>query len=158
MSQCDISQLIADAKCFDCLPSKQMGSIQTQLLCEIFESIGNIPSNNDVNIIEVGGIAQSGDDWTVIFNSIDDKTPNLVGSFNYESGTLAGAGNVTGIGRCIGIRVFASTLAGSFNINGGDTITIRANTGVDIQPGGQVTAPVVNWVSGTLDVLIIGLS
>lgn len=84
--------------------------------------------------------------------------PNLVGTFNYVSGTMSGAGNKTGVGRCIGIRVFASAADGSFNINGGDTITVRDGTGVDVNPGAQVTAPVVNWVSGTIDVLIVGLT
>lgn len=80
------------------------------------------------------------------------------GTFNYVSATRAGAGNVTGVGRCIGIRVFAAGVDGTFNINGGNTITVRNGTGVDVNPQGQVTAPVVNWVSGTIDILIVGLT
>lgn len=77
------------------------------------------------------------------------------GTWNYTSSTLSGAGSVVGTGRCIGIRVFASgILDGSFNINGGNTINVRTGFGVDINPGGTVTAPTVNWVSGTLDIII----
>jgi hypothetical protein len=54
--------------------------------------------------------------------------------------------------------VFAAGVDGSFNVNGGNTITVRNGAGVDINPGGNVVAPTVNWVSGTIDVVIEGLS
>lgn len=80
------------------------------------------------------------------------------GTWGYSSGSLSGAGNVTGSGKCIGIRVFANGTDSTFNINGGSTITVRSGTGVDINPGANVTAPVVNWVSGSIDVVIQGLT
>jgi hypothetical protein len=82
---------------------------------------------------------------------------NNYGTWNYVSGTIS-SGSVTGSGKCIGIRVFAAGIDGSFNVNGGNIITVRNGAGVDINPGGNVVAPVVNWVSGTLDVVIEGLT
>lgn len=83
---------------------------------------------------------------------------NQTGTWGYVSGSLTGAGNVTGSGKCVGIRVFANGADSSFNINGGNTISVRSNSGVDIDPKGTVTAPVVNWVSGSIDVIIEGLA
>jgi hypothetical protein len=79
------------------------------------------------------------------------------GVINEAAGILGGAGSVTGVGKCIGIRVYAQGADGSFNINGGPTIEVRQNAGVDINPEGNLVAPVVNWVSGTIDVLIVGV-
>lgn len=76
------------------------------------------------------------------------------GAWTYAAGTLAGAGSVTASGRCVGIRVYAHLLDGSFNVNGGNTVLVRAGTGVDIGPKGNLVNPVVNWVSGTLDVVV----
>lgn len=92
-----------------------------------------------------------------------DSTPgstfdtNQVGTWGYVASTLT-SGSLTGVGRCIGIRVVAQGADGTFNVNGGNTITARQSMGVDINPLGNVSAPVVNWVSGTLDVIIEGLS
>lgn len=129
MSQCSTDDLLRDGKCFACLSPMQLGSVQAQLLCEI------------LSVVE----------------TIDGNLPDQSGVLNYKSDTLTAVGNVTGIGRCIGIRVFGVT-DGTFNINGGDTITVREGSGVDVNPGGNVSAPVVNWESGTLDVLIVGLT
>jgi len=82
---------------------------------------------------------------------------NGYGTWNYVAGTIS-SGNLTGSGKCIGIRVFAAGIDGSFNVNGGNTIAVRNGAGVDINPGGNVVAPSVNWVSGTLDVVIEGLT
>jgi len=35
---------------------------------------------------------------------------------------------------------------------------VRNGAGVDVNPGGNLTAPAVNWVSGVLDVIIEGLT
>lgn len=83
---------------------------------------------------------------------------NGYGVWNYVSTSLSGAGSLTGSGKCIGIRVFAAGIDGSFNVNGGNTITVRNGAGVDVNPGGNLVAPTVNWVSGTIDVIIEGLS
>ena len=87
------------------------------------------------------------------------RLPNEVGTWNYVAGTLTASGNKTGVGRCLHINVRASGLLdGSFNVNGGNTLTVRSGTAEDLYPRGNVSAPVVNWVSGTIDILIEGLS
>jgi len=52
------------------------------------------------------------------------------------------------------VRVFANGTNSSFNINGGATINVRSGAGVDINPNGQKSDVVVNWVSGDIDVFI----
>ncbi len=104
-----------------------------------------------------GSTSAKQDTGNTSLNSIDGKTPDFVGTFSYVSGTLT-SGNKTGSGACIGIRVFASGADGTFNIGGGNTITVRSGTGVDVNPMGNISNAVVNWVSGTLDVLITSLS
>lgn len=84
---------------------------------------------------------------------INNKLPDESGTWSYESATLT-SGNLSATGRCLGIRVFAQGGDGTFNINGGDVITIRQSAGVDIAPRANLTNPTVNWVSGTLDVFI----
>jgi hypothetical protein len=84
--------------------------------------------------------------------------PLLTGTFNYQTGTLTAAGNVTGVGRCTQITVHAFGFDGSFTINGGATVVIRSGTDKTIYPGGNLVAPVITWVSGTLDVLVTGLT
>lgn len=115
----------------------------------------------DGKLATLGQKTMAGSEPVVIAS---DQTPVPVnnplqsGTWNYVAATLTGAGTVTGVGRCIGIRVFASAADGTFNINGGNTLTVRSNTGIDIDPQGNVTAPVVNWASGTLDVVVEGVS
>jgi hypothetical protein len=82
---------------------------------------------------------------------------NNYGTWNYAAATLS-SGSLAGTGKCIGIRVFAAGIDGSFNVNGGNTIAVRNGAGVDINPAGNLVAPTVNWVSGTIDVVIEGLS
>lgn len=91
-------------------------------------------------------------------NGLATYQPLLKGTWNYVASTLSGAGNVTGSGRCIGISVYAQTADGSFNINGGNTIAVRAGTGFSFSVQANLTAPVVTWVSGTLDIVVEGLT
>jgi len=84
--------------------------------------------------------------------------PLPVGTFNYQAGTLTAAGNVTGIGRCTQITVHAFGFDGSFKIGSGATVVVRSGTDKTIYPGGNLIAPIVTWVSGTLDVLVTGLT
>lgn len=73
----------------------------------------------------------------------------------YGAGILTSAGSVSATGLCTGIRVLNSGLAtASFNINGGATITIPSGFVENIGPEGSLVDPVVNWVSGTLSVLV----
>lgn len=75
------------------------------------------------------------------------------GTFAYRSGTLTG-GSVVVTGLFVSIRVFPVNADASFNINGGNTITVRQYSGLVWTPRSVVTAPTVNWVSGTFDYLI----
>ncbi len=83
---------------------------------------------------------------------------NTYGTWNYTASTLNNTGSVSGTGKCVGIRVFAAGTDSEFNINGGNTIRVRSGAGVDVNPGGNIVAPTVNWVSGTIDVIIEGLT
>jgi len=69
----------------------------------------------------------------------------------YVSTTLS-AGQLSVPGKLMAFRVFASLTDGSFRINGGDAITVRAGTGFDRQVQGQSDNATIEWVSGTLDV------
>lgn len=84
------------------------------------------------------------------------RRSEAIGSWVYESANLT-SGSLTGRGRCRAIRVFANGQDGSFQVNGGDVINVRNGTGLDVNPGGQVEAPTVSWVSGDLDVFIEGV-
>jgi hypothetical protein len=74
-------------------------------------------------------------------------TTQQVGTWNYYA--VAGGGTVTvGSGqRVIGIAAH-STAGGSFTINGGATVTVPANSSIEIQPIGNVTAPTIVFSSG----------
>ena len=132
-------------------------------------SISSFPASQAVTIADGADVAEGAlADAAVVSDaagSVSAKLRGLVkiaaqtyGTWNYVSGTLSGAGSLTGSGRCTGIRVFAAGENGTFNVNGGNTITVRNGAGVDINPAGNVTAPTVNWVSGVLDVVIEGLT
>lgn len=103
----------------------------------------------DVKVSPSGAIQVGG--------TIVTQDQDTTGTWGYVSNTLS-SGSLTGVGRCIGIRVFANGADGTFNINGGNTVTVRNGAGFDMNPRGTVTAPVVNWLSGSLDVTIEGLS
>lgn len=85
--------------------------------------------------------------------TLESKTPDLTGVMTYESATLA-AGSLSATGRAIALRVFA-TVDSTLDINGGDPITVRQDTGFDLGPEAQLINPVVNWLSGSIDVLIV---
>jgi hypothetical protein len=75
------------------------------------------------------------------------------GTFHYYSGT-ASSGSIAVTGLFVSIRVFPVGGDASFNINGGTTITVRQYSGLVWTPRSVVTAPTVNWVSGSFDYLI----
>ncbi len=75
------------------------------------------------------------------------------GTWGYKSTTLT-SGSITLTGRWIGYRVFAAGADGSFNLNGGNTITVRSGTGFISNPNYELIDPTINWVSGTLDIYI----
>lgn len=73
------------------------------------------------------------------------------GTFGYRFSTMTG-GSLALTGRLRNLRVYAEGADGTFNINGGNTVTVRSGTGFDFSPRTLVDDPTVNWVSGTLDV------
>lgn len=72
------------------------------------------------------------------------------GTFAYRSGSLT-AGSVTLTGSLRNLRIYAVGADASLNIGGGDTITVRSDTGFDVSPRSTATDLVLNWVSGTMD-------
>lgn len=132
-------------------------------------SISSFPASQAVTIADGADVAEgSTTDAAVVTDvngTVSAKLRGLVkiaangyGTWNYAANTLNNTGSVTGSGKCIGIRVFAAGTDSEFNINGGDTIKVRSGAGVDVNPGGNLTAPTVNWVSGTIDIVIEGLT
>ena len=73
------------------------------------------------------------------------------GRWSYKAATLTSS-SLSITGRCVGYRVFASGADASFNVNGGDTITVRSGSGFISNPNYELVNPTINWVSGTLDV------
>jgi len=78
--------------------------------------------------------------------------PGGSGFFTYVTGTLSNIGSVVCVGVCTGIRVFAVGVDSSFTINTGQTISLRSNQIFQIIPQEVLTNPVIDWVSGEIDV------
>lgn len=72
--------------------------------------------------------------------------PNQAGTWSYYAGA-SGTVNVSSSERVLGIATHALT-AGSFTIDGGDSIPVPANTGIAIQPLGNLVGPTIVF-SGT---------
>ncbi len=64
--------------------------------------------------------------------------PAIVGTWDYRAGASGSPRAFTG--RVVGITAHATT-AGSFTINGGDSIPVPANTGVSFTPNAQLVSP-----------------
>jgi hypothetical protein len=76
-----------------------------------------------------------------------------LGTFGYDSATLT-SGTFSPVGRVASFRVFASGADGSFRINSGATIAVRADSGFDWTPRTSLSSPTFAWVSGSLDVFV----
>jgi hypothetical protein len=80
-----------------------------------------------------------------------DKQPNVVGTWNYYSGTN-GTVNVTG--RVLQITAIALGAAGSFTIDGGSAITLAYNgtdktsSSIAVEPKGNLVNPTIIFDSG----------
>lgn len=103
---------------------------------------GAVQIGGDVNVATTGGAS------VVVKSS---------GTFTYESATLT-SGSLAGVGRCSSIKVVNTSAISnaSYNINGGDTVTLPGGIGLDHPIGETLTAPTVNWVSGSISVVIEG--
>lgn len=108
--------------------------------------------------LRAAGVPVTGTFWQATQPISHTNLSNQIGTWNYVSGSLTSAGTVTGSGKCQEIIVFANGADSTFNVGGGNTITVRTNTEKHLYPKGTVTAPVVNWVSGAIDVIIEGLT
>jgi len=75
------------------------------------------------------------------------------GTFSYVSETGVSSGVINITGRVINIRLFPVGADAAFNINAGDTITIRQYSGFDLDFKSPLTDPAIHWVSGTFDLL-----
>jgi hypothetical protein len=74
------------------------------------------------------------------------------GTWDYEAGTSGvGAVTLTGTGHAIqGVRIRADAAA-TFNIDGGDTVTLKKNEIFTLNPNGQLSDPTINVLSGTIE-------
>lgn len=70
---------------------------------------------------------------------------NQTGTWGYRSG-VDGTATVPAGARVIGIAAH-STVGGSFTINGGASVPVPANTGVEIQPLGNLTGATIVFTS-----------
>lgn len=92
------------------------------------------PATGAATEATLAGLAKSADVVTLAA-----KVPDEEGTWDYRSGVSGSVTIPTG-GRVIGIAAHATT-AGSFTINGGNSIPVPANVGVDVAPRGNLTAP-----------------
>lgn len=84
--------------------------------------------------------------------TLTGKVPDEEGTWGYRGGA-SGSVTVPAGGRVIGIAAHATT-AGSFTINGGDSIPVPANVGVDLAPRGNLVAPIIVF-SANVDSFVI---
>ncbi len=66
--------------------------------------------------------------------------PDLTGTWGYQAGTT-GTLAMTGSKRLLKITCYAADAAASLSINGGDSITIPADSGLTIEPHAQLVDP-----------------
>jgi len=123
-----------------------------------------IPANSSVNLNQVGGTAITEGQKTMaasvpVVIALDQSTipvSVIPGTnpffFTYVSGTLSGIGSIVGIGVCTGIRVFANGIDSTFTINTGQTINLRSNQIFQIIPQENLTNPIIDLISGSIDV------
>jgi hypothetical protein len=73
------------------------------------------------------------------------------GDWDYVAGT--GGGTEVVAGRMVGSYFYANSATGTMTIDGGKTITIRANVGIAINPKGNLINPVI-VMSSSIDYMI----
>lgn len=77
-------------------------------------------------------------------------------TWNYVSSDLTGAGTVSILGRCVGMRIIntSDTVDAYFTAQGGDNILVKAGREIYINAQRKMVNPVVTWVSGSMNVFI----
>lgn len=85
-------------------------------------------------------------------DNLEDYTGNQIGTWGYIAGSVTGVDSdvLSGSKRVIGIRIRAESEA-TFNINGGDTVTLKKNEIWFDNPLGNLQDPTFNWLSGTVE-------
>lgn len=80
---------------------------------------------------------------------------NQIGTWGYTSGHQTGAGStvLSGSKRIIGIRLRADANS-TFNINGGNTVSIKKNEVWFDNPLGNLVDPTINWLTGEIEYFI----
>lgn len=73
------------------------------------------------------------------------------GDWDYIAGTGGGTESITG--RMVGSFFFANKFSGTVTIDGGNTITIRKNVGISINPKGNLLSPTI-VMSSSIDYMI----
>lgn len=115
-------------------------NILAQLLTDIKILLGNIG---------IGSASETGQ--TITNNkltSIDNKTPNITGTFGYKSaanGTLT----LTGSKRVLSITATSGNTASTVQINGGDIINIPILKNISINVAGNITDPTIVFTNTT---------
>jgi hypothetical protein len=79
--------------------------------------------------------------------AIKDLLPKVTGDWAYTSG-VSGIVTLTGNKRVMGITAYCDT-SGSITINGGDSITIPAGTGLSFEPVANLVDPTIDFVGTT---------
>lgn len=87
--------------------------------------------------------------------NLEDYTGNQIGTWGYTAGNQAGAGTtvLSGAKKVQGIRIRADA-ASTFNIDGGDTISLKKNEVWINNPQGNMQDPTFNWLSGQVEYFI----
>lgn len=122
------------------------------------EGVSNKVSGSTVTAYIAGGSSNIG---TVSGSTVSVTGTVIIrstGTWAYKASVLT-SGSLAGTGRCKAIIVMntSSDTSATLNISGGDTITLPPGLGfADSSCGEQVTAPVINWLSGSFSAVVTG--
>jgi hypothetical protein len=120
MANCDVQQLVADGKCFDCLEPKQMQAVLLQLVCELKEQIealvAAIPTPTPPDEGPTAEDLVYATPMTLDFDGADYQTVALTGVISFSASTNR---PTVGYAKAIAVIIEAdgSDRALSFNAN-----------------------------------------
>lgn len=124
--------------------TERVGDDHYQLLKLVDPTPGSTtPIGTTANPMKVSGTVTASGPLTDA--QLREVTPDLVGTWGYHAG-ISGTEVIPAGQRVIGIAAHA-TVAGSMTINGGDSVPIPAQSGIAIQPVGQLVAPTLVFTS-----------
>ena len=137
------------------LDIRNLSSAQDSVTVTGSVNVGNFPATQAVsgtvtaNLGTLNGAATAANQTTgnTSLSSIDNKLPDLSGTWGYNAGT-SGTLTVAANKRVLAITATAPPLlAASMTINGGQSITIPAGTSITINPRANLTAPTLVFTS-----------